>query len=74
MDLRALHTAAPTVDDANLAHPGRLRGFEVGLHDGPGLPGSKEMQVDRILDRDLDGIRERTLAVGQVRFRQAEAD
>ena len=66
MDLRALHTAAPPVNDANLAKPRVLCGFEIGLHDGPGLSGSKEMQIDELLDRDLDGIRERALVVAQV--------
>jgi hypothetical protein len=66
VNLRALYTATASVNDADFNVPCLLCGFQVRLYDSSGLSGSKEMQVDGFLDRDFDGIRERTLVVGRV--------
>ncbi len=55
-DDRALHADPPPMDQPNFAEAARPRGREVFLHHRADVPGREGVQIERILDRDPEGL------------------
>ncbi len=55
-DDRALHADPPPMDQPNFAEATRPRGREIFLHHRADICGRESVQIERVLDRDREGL------------------
>ena len=56
LDDLPLHSDAPTVDQSDFVEPSRERRFEVLVDDGGNVARGERVEIQRIVDRDADGL------------------